>query len=77
MLHHFPMNSAGEHANNLNLGNGSVNLASIVAPSMKRPQEIGKCRDGIKFLCSRCLGNGSATSTADASTNVDVPCFCI
>lgn len=30
MLHHFPMNSLGEHTNNLNLGNGSMNFAGIV-----------------------------------------------
>ncbi|KAH0674692.1 hypothetical protein KY284_014877 [Solanum tuberosum] len=39
----------------------------LQAPSMKRPQEIGKCRDGLYFLCSRCLINSSAGRAANAS----------
>lgn len=38
----------------------------LQAPSMKRPQEIGEYRDGLYFLCSRCLKGRSATSTTNS-----------
>ncbi|XP_047270485.1 uncharacterized protein LOC124899595 [Capsicum annuum] len=68
MLHNFQVN-AGENANNSSVGNGSVSFA---APLMKRPQEIGEYRDGLYFLCSRCLKGRSATST----TNSYMSCVC-
>ena len=32
----------------------------LQAPSMKRPQEIGRCKDGLYFLCSKCLMHSRA-----------------
>ncbi|XP_075074557.1 uncharacterized protein LOC142162140 [Nicotiana tabacum] len=39
----------------------------VKAPSMKRPLEIGKIRDGLYLLCSLCLKNASACSTSVSS----------
>ncbi|MCE3216311.1 hypothetical protein HAX54_006087, partial [Datura stramonium] len=37
-------------------------------PSMKRPLEIGKARDGLYFLCSKChTGNFVPFSTCNSS----------
>lgn len=39
----------------------------LQASSTKRPQEIGKCRDDLYFLCSRCMINSNPKRTIDAS----------
>ncbi|KAH0650929.1 hypothetical protein KY284_030841 [Solanum tuberosum] len=37
----------------------------VKAPSMKRPQEIGSSRDGLYYLCSKCLKSNRVNSKTD------------
>lgn len=37
-------------------------LCLLQAPSVKRPQVIGNSKDGLYFLCSRCLKNGDSVN---------------
>nr|XP_010318432.2 uncharacterized protein LOC101252423 [Solanum lycopersicum] len=51
----------GADLKNSNMEAGSVNFAE--APLVKRPQVLGSSREGLYFLCSRCLKNPAKSTT--------------
>ena len=47
----------------------------LQAPSMKRPQEVGSSKDGIYYMCGRCLND--TTHTSDSVCNcISHSCRC-
>lgn len=42
---------------------------------MKRPQRIGKIKDGLYLLCPRCLKNSCSTSTSPSNLSVACSSF--
>nr|XP_033515512.1 uncharacterized protein LOC117279972 [Nicotiana tomentosiformis] len=44
-----------------------VVLSTLQAPSVKRPQVIGSSKEGLYYLCSRCLKGKNTVSNANVS----------
>ncbi|XP_019248441.1 PREDICTED: uncharacterized protein LOC109227698 [Nicotiana attenuata] len=49
------------------------NACLLQAPSVKRPLEIGKVRNGLYLLCSKCLRNNNTSVTFNHSCDVNSP----
>ncbi|XP_019071088.1 uncharacterized protein [Solanum lycopersicum] len=66
LLHHFQNENMGEDAganNASGMTTGSMNFAGTLAPLVKRPQVLGNCRDGLYFLCTKCLKTSDRVNT--------------
>ncbi|XP_019233911.1 PREDICTED: uncharacterized protein LOC109214451 [Nicotiana attenuata] len=88
LLQHFQVGYAGGSPSNINATTGSANFAVhlrcivffsdalclLQAPSVKRPQVIGSSKEGMYYLCSRCLKGKRTVLPSVVSTSY---CNCI